>query len=144
MSELSLAKTGARSYHIDSLAIDLKNCVDVVEIAVAPTPEIEVVHPGAGDQSLRFAGSDTVRSAIDRFDCPAVGIDNRYLIVAGFGPRMLVLHLRFRSNRCAPAGDVKVICMNVRAGGAQARTERQCLVQLVSHVQKNVLVDAAI
>ena len=128
MRKFSLAKTGARSYHIDNSAIDLKNCVNVVEIAVAPAPEIEVVDPRAGDQSLRFAGSNSLRSAINRLDCLSVRIGDRYLEVAGFRVCMLVLHLRFRSDRCAPVGDVKVICMNVHAGGAKARIERQRLV----------------
>src|SRR5437016_4989009 len=138
MSELSLAKTSARSYHIDNLAIHFQNCVNVVKIAKAPAPETKVGNPRAGDQSLRFAGSDSLRFAIDRFDGPSVSIRDCYLIVADFGPRVLVFYLRFGSDRRAPAGDIKVACMNVHAGSAQAGIERQRLVQLVSHVQVNI------
>ena len=128
MTELSLAKTGARSDDIDNLTIGLKNCVNVVKIAVTPAPEIEVVNSRAGEQSLRFARSNSLRSAIDRLDCPSVRIGDRYLEVAGLRRRMLVLHLRFRSDRCATAGDIKVACVNVHAGSAQARIERQSLI----------------
>ena len=144
VSELSLAKTSTRSYHIDNPAIDLKNRVNIVKIAIAPAPEIEMVYSRARDQSLRFAGSDSLRTALDRLDCPSIRIGDRYLEVASFRVGALVLHLRFGSDRCAPAGDIKVACMNVHAGGAKARIERQRLVQLVSHVQVDVLVDAAV
>src|SRR5947209_18938018 len=100
MSELGLAKAGAGSYYIDSLAIDLKNCVNVIKIAITPTPEIELVHPRARNQSLRFAGNDSLRSAIDRFNRPSIRIGNRYLEVAGLSRRVLVLHLRFGGDRC--------------------------------------------
>src|SRR6266702_7687474 len=113
MCELGLAKAGARSYHIDNLAIDLKNRVNVVKIAVAPTPEIEVVHARAGNQNLRLAGSDSLRTALDRFNYLSVSVGDRYLIVAVFRVRMFVLHLRFRSDVCAPAGDIKVARMNI-------------------------------
>jgi hypothetical protein len=60
VGKLRLAKSGASSDHVDGLTINLQNCVDVIKIAVTPTPEIELAQARVKTERRRRSGFDSL------------------------------------------------------------------------------------
>src|SRR6185437_9547547 len=52
-------EAGAGSDRVDSMAADGECGSDVIEIAIAPTPEMEIVDGSRGGKGAGFAGSDS-------------------------------------------------------------------------------------
>ena len=143
-AELRLAETGAGSDAVDCLAVDLERADDVIQVAVAPTPETEALDGRAGFDHRRGARRQCLRRRPKQRHLFAAAVAHAHLVGEGAGVRILVAHFGFGPDRGAAGGDIEVARVDVHTGGAERRVQRQRLVQLVCHMQTHVLRQAAV
>nr|GEU28280.1 hypothetical protein [Tanacetum cinerariifolium] len=139
-----LAKTGARDHAVDLLAVHLERGGHVVQVAVTPAPEPQVVHCRAGLDGGRGASGNGLRRPGKAGDLAAVAVAQLHVIGERAWRIVLVAHLRLRVDGGAVAGNVEIAGVHVHAGRAQAAIQRQRLVQPVGQVQPHVFWQAAV
>src|SRR5262249_29415052 len=142
--EFDLAEPGGDIVHVDDLAVDRQDCVDVVEIRRVRAPKPSFFERSGRLQRRLLTGRDVQRVSGKPGARQAISVDNycrqRNLGQLGGG----VMHLRFDGDVHAAFAHDDVGRVNVHAGGLQAVEKRQRLVDGAGDVKPDVPVDAAV
>ncbi|EEF24029.1 conserved hypothetical protein, partial [Ricinus communis] len=129
---------------IERPAVDLQRRHDVVQVAVAPAPEIQARDGRAGLQRDGRAGCNRPGRRPEARDASALLVAQLDLVRDPVRPAVVVAHLRFRRDGGLAVRDVEVARIHVHARRAEARVQGQRLVHGFRHMQAHVLRQAAV
>ena len=138
-----LAEARACLHRVEGLAACDEAGPDVVEVSVAPRPEVHAAESARSTYHGRVACSDHLRLALVlayRF-----AVDVEHLHLKGYALRLVrgIDHLRLGIHRHLAALDVVVRAVDVGARRAEARIEGQRLIDVACDVQPDVLRQAS-
>ena len=119
-------------------------CCHGVKVAIAPAPEVQVMHHGRRCQSAGLSRCQRCCVAVDPAHDAAFHVPDLRLVFNRLRRALLVAHLRFNVDPGAAPMYIEVAGPHIHPCGPKLRVERQCLVELARHMQPHALADATV
>ena len=143
-SETRLAEAGACRDLVHDLAVHLEGGLHVVEVAVAPAPEMQAFDGRLGAERRRLPRGDGDGIRLEMLQRRAVAVDERNGVDGRLRLTALIAHfgLRMQDGGALLYPDIGGI--DIHAGGAQIAVEGERLVEPVRDMQPDVFRQAAV